>query len=507
MPAESQIENDRALDERIERARQVVYELDARTIVDRIALPDGSHAALKREDLSKVRSYKWRGAYNKIAHCVRAGDAGPFAAVSAGNHAQGVALAASKLGVRATIFMPQTTPKLKQQAVTELGGTNVTVQLVGDSYDDAAVAAAEWIHDNHATVVPPFDDLDVIAGQATVGVELTEQLPNLDYVFVPVGGGGLAAGVSYAARATKLKVIGVEAIGQDSMRHSLAARQLETLPDVDRFCDGTGVKRPGKNTFDICQRYLDRAIAVTNEQVCAAIELCWNHKRLIPEPSGALALAGLLQSAADGLVDPAASQCAAIITGANTDFLNLPTIVRGSRMSGKARRFFRFEIAEHKGSLINLLDEFLSGFNIVDFQYGKTSDENALPVLGLSGAPEQFAQLSSQLASTTHEVREVTQRETVVFRVIPFRSDLIHDPVFLHIDFPERIGALRDLMREVSAFAGICYFNYAESGTEEGQALIGFECADRSRLLSALARLHYPCHEIEMGELLGNPSI
>lgn len=504
MTTEFLCQYDCALAERLTRAMDVVYDVDQPTPTESLALRGGSAIAIKREDLSKVRSYKWRGAYNKMVQCVRGGDSGPFAATSAGNHAQGVALSASLLGVTATIFMPQTTPALKQQSVAALGGDNVTIQLVGDSYDDAAVAAAAWVGENRATVVPPFDDLDVIAGQGTVGIELMQQRPDLDYVFVPVGGGGLAAGIGFAARATKLRVIGVESAGQDAMRQSLAAGQLLSLQDVDRFCDGTGVKRPGIITFEICQCYLDRVTVVTNEQVCAAIELCWNEKRMIPEPSGALALAGLLQAAANGELEPDDDRCAAIITGANTDFLNLPTIVRGSRMTRDARRFFRFEIDERKGSLIHLLDKFLSTFNIVDFQYGITSEKSAFPVLGLSGNAERFERLHSQLAKANLHFEEVTQSETVLFRVIPFRPDLIADPAFLHIDFPERPGALRDLMRQVSDFAGICYFNYAETGTQEGQALIGFECAEPKRLMSSLDSLHFPYRPIEMDDLLGH---
>lgn len=466
---------------------------------------------IKREDLSTIRSYKWRGSFHRINKEVTKGNRGPFVATSAGNHAQGVALAAAHLDVSATIFMPQTTPQLKQKAAKHHGGDNVSVVLVGDTFDAANRAALDFTQSNHATVIPPFNDIDVIAGQSTVADEIHNESADMDFVFVPIGGGGLASGVAFAYSELNpgVKVIGVEVIGQDSMNQSVKNQEEILLDRVDRFCDGTAVAKPGSITFSICKEYLSEIITVTNEQVCAAIQRLWEEKRVITEPSGAIALAGLIQSIDCDKIDPRSQKCTAVITGGNTDFLTLPTIVERSQFAQSTRKYFRFEIDEKNGALIGLLDQFFDGINIVDFQYGKSAEGHAFPVLGISASSEQLTQFAAGISDADIPAIEVTDHSTTLFRVIPFRSDLTSHAIFLHVDFPDRPGALREMMREISTITNICYFNFNDSGQSEGHALIGFEFkspSDQAQLLTKLEQIQMRYRHVDFSRLIPSPS-
>lgn len=475
--ADSLIEN---LNDSRKLAAEWVYEADRPTPTDRLTTEFGE-LVLKREDLSYIRSYKWRGAYFKLKKCVQAGQRGPFVATSAGNHAQGVALAASRLGVDVHIFMPRSTPRLKQRAVERIGASHVNIRLIGDNYEQASEAAAEFAQSDNLSVIPPFDDVDVIAGQSTIGDELLKEVDELGVVFVPIGGGGLASGVAFSLKQQRpsIQVIGVEVVGQDAMCRSIQEQKIQCLESVDIFCDGTAVMKPGAVTFDLCREFLDEVITVTNEQVCAAIQLLWEEKRLITEPSGAIGLAGCLawcqqRSSAQMPAETHGVNCV-IVSGGNTDFLTLPSIVRRSQMAQPTRCYFRFEIDEQKGSLISLLDLLFDDVNIVDFQYGKTSRSRAFPVLGLYATPEQQQEMLERIKASGIPAEDVSGRQSSRFRVIPFRPDLTENPRFLQVDFPDRPGALRDLMREVSDLTNICYFNFNETGEVEGHALIGFE--------------------------------
>ncbi len=469
------------------------------------ASPVCAEIDLKREDVSLIRSYKWRGAFNKIYHCVSQGIEGPFVATSAGNHAQGVAISAAALDVKATIFMPQTTPRLKQRAVVQHGGKNVDVVLCGDTFDEAQAAASLYAKEHNATVIPPFDDFHVIAGQSTVGSEILVDSPAVEHLFVPIGGGGLASGVAFAFRELHqhpCRVIGVEVVGQDSMTQSLLHQEQVTLGAVDRFCDGTAVGKAGNLTWEICRDYLADTMTVTNEEVCAAIQTLWEEKRVITEPSGAIGLAGLRKAWSQSLIDPARSRCGTILTGGNTDFLTLPLIVKRSQLAQSTRRYFRFEISERNGSLIDLLDQFMDGINIIDFQYGKQNPGEATPVLGLSGSAEQLTEFVRRIGNSTIGVTEVTDHQATLFRAIPFRPDLVQHPIFLHVDFPDRPGALREMMREISQLTNICYFNFNDSGQSEGHALIGFEfdaVAGQKQLFNAIDRMDFRYQLVNMG--------
>jgi len=451
-----------------------VYKLDTATPLDEITLAGGCRLMLKREDTSTVHSYKWRGAINKIASLYESGFRGDLIAASAGNHAQGVALAAEKLKLKATIFMPVSTPKVKQQAVKNFGGDLVEIRLYGDKFDEAAIAAKAFADANDGQIIAPYDDLMVIAGQSTIGVEITNQLKTAPtHVFLPIGGGGMAAGVASVLRSAfpNAKLIGVEATQQNSMGTSIIAGQPTTLPAVDRFCDGTAVARPGQINFKICQELLDEYVSVDNDEVCQAIQYLWNEMRIIVEPSAALGVAAA-RKANLGTSDLALT----VLSGSNVDFMTLPQIAKRGRDDIPDERYFCFEIGEKPGQLIGFLDRFFSTLNIIDFQYGKVADEIAYPVIGIEVPRSENPQLEAFLKDPSiPPYKEVTGAASVAFRVIPFRVDLLEHPFFAVIGFPNRPGALRDFMRGASQYANVCYMNFVDSGQEQGQALMGFE--------------------------------
>ena len=468
------------LREQTQAATTRVYQLDNATPLDEVTLPNGCRLKLKREDTSTVHSYKWRGAMNKIASLYEAGFRGALIAASAGNHAQGVALAAKKLKLKSTIFMPVSTPKVKQQAVKNFGGDLVEIQLHGDKFDEAAVAAKAFADANDGQIIAPYDDLMVIAGQSTIGVEIVNDLTAAPtHVFLPIGGGGMAAGVASVLRTAfpDAKLIGVEASQQDSMGTSIAAGQPTTLPAVDRFCDGTAVARPGQINFQICQALLDDYVSVDNDQVCNAIQYLWNEMRIIVEPSAALGVAAA-RKANLGPSDLALT----VLSGSNVDFMTLPQIAKRGRDDIPEERYFCFEIGERPGQLIGILDNFFSTMNIIDFQYGKVADEIAYPVIGIEVPQSEHDQLEAFLKDPKiPPYKEVTGAASVSFRVIPFRVDLLKHPFFAVIGFPNRPGALRDFMRGASQYANVCYMNFVDSGQEFERALMGFEAKNEAQ--------------------------
>jgi threonine dehydratase len=307
---------------RAEAAR--VYEVAQNTALEPASLLSarlGATVLLKREDQQPVFSFKLRGAYNRMAQLDETERARGVIAASAGNHAQGVALAASRLGIRATIVMPVTAPQVKVDAVRRFGGNFTEVILAGDSYSDAQAEAIRLRDALGATFVHPFDDADVIAGQATIALELLAQHPGpLHAVFVPIGGGGLIAGIASVIKARRpdVRVIGVQASDADAMARALDAGTRVSLDEVGLFADGTAVKQVGTLTFALCQQYVDDVLRVDTDAICAAIRDIYQDTRSVPEPSGALALAGLKQYvAAHGACDGA---LVAIVSGANMNF-------------------------------------------------------------------------------------------------------------------------------------------------------------------------------------------
>ncbi len=463
------------------RARTRVYRVGAPTPQQKISVPElDCEIFIKREDLSPINAYKWRGAYNCTAVLNETKGVKTVVAASAGNHAQGVALGARLLGLQAKIFMPLPTPMMKQKAVKLHGQDNVEIILTGDTYDQASAEAKAYTEKNNYAYVHPFDDIYTIAGQATIADEIVLSGDGpFDYAFVQIGGGGMAAGVSSWLKLHHpgTKVFGVEGVDQACMKQSIAAGAPLTLANVDPFCDGTAVKRPGDITFQICQSFLDDYMTVTNDEVCAAIQQLWDSIRVIPEPSGAMGLAGLLQFAYANKDLVKGKKLLAIVCGANMDFGKLAMISSQSAIGAHRRHYLRLHLDEQSGSLLGLLEKYFADVNVAEFQYGKTSEKDGWPVIAFEATPEKMTELEARLNTANVAFQNVTGDADVRYRIINYNPALFKRPILLQVDFPERRGALRDFMRKISPVANLCYFNYAYSGESIGRAVMGFEFA------------------------------
>ncbi len=484
---------DRRLRQEILFARERVYRFGQPTPMERLVLPGagpGPEIWVKREDLSPVKSYKWRGACNAMTQLTPAQRAAGVVTASAGNHAQGVALAARTLGIQARIHMPRSTPKVKQNAVRLHGGEFVRIVLSGDSYDEAVMAARADERVSGAAYVHAYDDVLVMAGQGTLADEvvLSGHGP-FDVACLQIGGGGMASAVSAWLKTywPTLEVVGVEGVGQASMQAALEAGAPVELHDLDIFCDGTAVRKAGAHPFAICRDTLDRLVTVTNAEVSAAIRVLWETLRCISEPSGALGLAAVLKERAA----LAGKKVLIVISGANMDFLQLGLIAQSEGSASAVSRTLRVRIPERPGSMLALLDSCFQDLNIADFQYGKNSDDEAWPVFTVSAEdPGLLDALPERLQAGGYSWQDMTEAVDVVFRAIPLRGDLLAHPLFLRLDFYERSGALHDfLSRLIRDRASLCYFNYRQSGERIGRALIGLDFAsaqDRQDFLAAI---------------------
>lgn len=474
-------------------ARQRVYSLAPATPLQALDIRLGFECFIKREDLSPINAYKWRGAFNRMSLLSLEELARGVVTASAGNHAQGVALSAEKLGTRARIYMPLSTPKMKQASVKRLGGDQVEVCLVGDSYDEAASEAKRVSAEESLTYIHAYDDLYVMAGQGTIADEIAMSGKGpFDVVFIQIGGGGLAASVATWLKQMypSIKVIGVEGEYQASMAAAVAAGKPVALDYVDVFCDGTAVKQVGDHTYPICQSVIDEFVTVTNDEVSAAIEVLWNTIRVIPEPSGAMGLAAAIKKQ-DELQG---KKVVTILCGANMDFHQLGRISDTSGVGSATKQYLRFHIQERSGELLRLLEDALSDINIVDFQYGKTHDTESWPILGIEGSAEELKKLPDRLNGLGINHENVTSGPDVSFRVVPFRSSLLTHPYFIQLEFPERKGALHDFLNSVRKSANICYFNYQYTGERVGRALIGFEFpveSQRSEFVAGMSSGHW----------------
>jgi threonine dehydratase len=482
---------DRQLRQEILFARERVYRFGQPTPIERLILPEGGPEIwVKREDLSPVKSYKWRGACNRMAVLTAEERAKGVVTASAGNHAQGIALAARTLGVKARIYMPRSTPQVKQNAVRHHGGEFAQVLLAGDSYDQAVAAAREDEHATGAVYVHAYDDLRVMAGQGTLADEvvLSGHGP-FDAAYLQIGGGGMCAAAADWLKTywPGIELIGVEGVGQASMKAALEAGKPVGLSEVDIYCDGTAVAKAGELPFRICRDMLTRIETVTNTEVNSAIRVLWELLRCISEPSGAMGLAAVLKDrkALDG------KKVLIVISGANIDFRQIGLIAQSEGSASAASRTIRVRIAERAGTMLTLLDECFEGLDIADFQYGKHSESDAWPVFTVSASdPAVLESLPQRLDASGHVWEDVTGAVDVGFRAIPLRGDLLNCPAFLRLDFYERPGALHDFLdKRIRGRASICYFNYRQSGERIGRALIGLDfpsAEERAAFLSSL---------------------
>ena len=335
---------------------------------------------LKREDLQVVRSYKIRGAFNMLSSLPADKLSGGVVCASAGNHAQGFALSCKKLGVKGVVFMPSITPHQKIQQTKMFGEDKIEVLLIGDTFDDCAVAAKQFTADHNMTFIPPFDDEKIIEGQATVGVEIFEEQPDIDYIFVPVGGGGLAAGVGsyYKTVSPKTKIIGVEPEGAPSMTQALNAGHPVTLKSIERFVDGAAVKRVGDKTFSICKDVLDDMLLVSEGKVCSTILQLYNEDAIVVEPAGALTIA-VLDSYAE-MVKGKNIVC--IVSGSNNDIDRMQEIKERALQYEGLKHYFLVRFAQRPGALKEFVNLILGpNDDITRFEYMQKHNKESGPAL------------------------------------------------------------------------------------------------------------------------------
>ena len=459
----------------------------------------GQQVLLKREDQQPVFSFKLRGAYNRMVQLDATQRALGVIAASAGNHAQGVAMAAAKLGIRAIIVMPVTAPQVKVDAVRRLGGAMVEIVLVGDSFSDAQAAAAQLQVERGAIFVHPFDDLAVIAGQGTVALEILRQHPGpLHAVFVPVGGGGLLAGVAACIKALRpqVQVIGVQAADADAMARSLEAGERVVLNEVGLFADGTAVKQVGVQTFALCQQHVDAMLRVDNDAICAAIRDIYQDTRSVPEPSGALALAGLKQYVTTH-GDSNDGALVAIVSGANMNFDRLRFIAERAELGEQREAVFAVTIPEQRGSFRRFCAA-LGQHNITEFNYRISDASQAHIFVGVQTASrDEREALVAAFRTQEFGVLDLTDDELAKLHLrhmIGGRSALAQDERLYRFEFPERPCALTGFLAQLRPDWNISLFHYRNHGADYGRILVGIQVPDTEQPLFQrfVATLGYP---------------
>lgn len=459
---------------------------------------------LKREDQQPVFSFKLRGAYNKMAHLTPVQLKKGVICASAGNHAQGVALGAHKLGTRAVIVMPTTTPQVKVDAVRALGGE---VVLHGDSYSDAYGHAVALQKKQGLTFVHPFDDPDVIAGQGTIAMEILRQLQSLgsdhlDAVFVAIGGGGLISGVANYIKAVRpeIKVIGVQTTDSDAMLQSVQAGERVTLSDVGLFADGTAVKLVGEETFRIARGLVDEFVVVDTDAVCAAIKDIFVDTRSIVEPSGAMAVAAMKQYVARHKTK--GQTYAAILCGANMNFDRLRFVAERAEVGEEREALFAVTIPEERGSFKRFLETIsnLPGGprNVTEFNYRIGNAELAHVFIGLTTHGKgESGKIAANFQRHGFEALDLTHDELAkehIRHMVGGHSPLAQDERLLRFVFPERPGALLKFLSLMRPGWNISLFHYRNQGADYGRILVGLQVPpkDNKAFVRFLDTLGYP---------------
>ncbi|MBS0367406.1 MAG: threonine ammonia-lyase, biosynthetic [Proteobacteria bacterium] len=482
--------------ERILKAR--VYDVAQQTPLEeapRLSRRLDNHVLFKREDLQPVFSFKLRGAYNRIAQLSQAHAQRGVVCASAGNHAQGVALAARQRGIGAVVVMPQTTPQIKVQAVADLGAEAV---LHGDDYDSAFEQALVLARERGLTFVHPFDDPDVIAGQGTVAVEILRQTGGqLDAVFVPVGGGGLIAGMAVYLKYLYpgVKVIGVEPEDAAGMYESLKAGRRITLPRVGIFADGVAVRRVGEETFALCRQHVDEIVLVSTDEICAAIQDVFEDNRSIVEPAGALAVAGLKRYAARlGL---RGKRLVAVNSGANMNFDRLRHVAERADLGGQREALLAVVIPEHPGSFLHFC-EVLGRRSVTEFNYRYAGAASAQIFCGLalSGGSSEKNAVVQELRAAGFAVTDMSDDEMAKLHVrymVGGHAGGIEHELLYRFEFPERPGALLRFLQAIGTRWNISLFHYRNHGSDYGRVLAGIQVppAQREDFLLHLRELHY----------------
>jgi len=433
---------------------------------------------LKREDLQSVFSFKLRGAYNCMIHLTDEQKAAGVIAASAGNHAQGVALSAAKLGMNATIVMPKTTPPIKVDAVKRLGGT---VVLEGDSYDEASAFAKIWAKKEQLTFIHPYDDLNVIAGQGTIALEmLRQQQKPFDVIFVAVGGGGLISGIAAVMKQVfpQTRIIGVEPEDAACMTEALKAGERVVLDQVGIFADGVAVAQVGEIPFRIAQTCVDEMVTVKTDQICAAVKDIFEDTRAIAEPAGALALAGMKQFVEKYNVSGLEMAC--IVSGANMNFDRLRHISERTELGEKREAIFAVTIDERPGSFKQFCELLGKRRAITEFNYRYSDSEQAVVFVGIrteGGEAEKQAILSS-LQEQSYPVQDMTDNEMAKLHLrfmVGGQARGVENELIYRFEFPERPGALLQFLIHLSKEWNISLFHYRNHGAAYGRVLIGVQ--------------------------------
>jgi len=445
---------------------------------------------LKREDDQIIHSFKLRGAYQKMSSMNDEQKAKGVIASSAGNHAQGVALGASKLNIKATIVMPTSTPQIKVRAVQELGAE---VILYGDVYDDAFVHAKKLVSEKDLCFISPYDDFEVIAGQATVAKEILNQLDQVDYVFSPVGGGGLISGMaSYIKHyAPHIKVIGVEPVDSPTLFKALEANERVVLDDVGRFADGVAVKQIGELPFEIAKECVDDVILVSNDEMCAAIKDIYEDVRSISEPAGALATAGVKKYILEN--DLKNKNIVSIVSGSNVNFDRLRYIAERADLGEVNEAIVAVTIPEEPGSFLRFC-ELLDNNAVTEFNYRYSAKKEAHIFVGVKltkGEPEKQALIAR--LSNSFEVFDMSDNSMAIthIRYMVGGHANAKNEVIYRFEFPERPGALLSFLKKVKTEWNISLFHYRNHGADYGRVLIGLQVEDVKELESRFDELGY----------------
>ncbi len=437
-----------------------------------------------------VHSFKLRGAYQKISSLTKEQAAKGVVASSAGNHAQGVALSATKLGIESVIVMPLSTPKIKVNAVEQLGGK---VVLHGDVYDDAYQYAKQLEQAQDLVFIHPYDDIEVMAGQATIAKELLEQLPSMDKIFVPVGGGGLIAGIATYIKhyAPNIQVIGVEPEDSPTLYQALKQGERVVLPDVGRFADGVAVKQIGEQTYPIVKAVVDEVVLVSNDEICAAIKDIYEDMRSIAEPAGALATAGVKKYVEQNNIKN--ENLVSIVSGANVNFDRLRYISERADLGEHNEAIIAATIPEQPGSFLKFC-QLLDNHAITEFNYRYAPNRQAHIFVGVAlseGLSEKEALIAK--LSQSFDILDMSDNsiaKTHIRYMVGGRSDADNE-VLYRFEFPERPGALLNFLKKVGTHWNISLFHYRNHGADFGRVLIGLQASGVTELEKNFDELGY----------------
>lgn len=464
--------------------------------MDQLSARLGYDVLLKREDLQPVHSFKLRGAHNKLASLNAEERARGVICASAGNHAQGVALAATRLGVRSVIVMPTTTPSIKVAAVRNLGGE---VVIHGDAFDDARIHALAMAERDGLVWVHPYDDPDVIAGQGTIGMELLRQCSGpLGAIYVPIGGGGLAAGIAVFVKFLRpdVKVFGVEPDDAASMKAAIAAGTNIALDQVGLFADGVAVRQVGAETFRLCRDLLDGVVTVSTDEICAAIKDIFDDTRAIAEPAGALALAGLRRHCAE--IGYAGPPVVAINSGANVNFDRLRHVAERAEIGERAEALLAVTIPELPGSYRAFI-QLLGDRAITEFNYRHSPGDAAQIFVGvqLKNGETEKQDILAMLVERGYPVLDMSDNELAKLHVrymVGGRVEGAENELIYRFQFPERPGALPKFLEGLQPDWNISLFHYRNHGADYGRVLVGIQIADADRQAFAryLEAIRYP---------------